>query len=682
MAARKELDEISRRRNPTPEARRDFSLQCRLRMSYKYRALPRGHIRILILHPGSGRQGLRCSLESASLDSDPSYEAISYCWGSSDKTHNILCHGHRMAITKSLYEALWQFRYPDRPRRLWADAVCINQGDISERNAQVEEMHNVYRKATRSLVWLGNESSTDHFVFEAIRKLQPALEDFPKVHEGGVAFLEWCFSKADLNERVNAIDSNLKTDAACSAFAAVNGRDIFRRAWIVQELAVAETPLLCCGTQCMDFDTFALCFDFITWALWNASVWLPWMSYGTFHLCTMRTRRLIFRSDETSVLELLTTASYHWGFRCMLAVDYAYAIRGLLREESRTTIPVDYSLDHIDLYQRIIANAVKLGEVAGLWDCLAYGNHGRAQGGHAIPSWVPDISQNGAHYFTRSFQAWTTTNVEAPLPEMENSAILVVAGALVTSLQVVDSQLESFKMKHSLCYCCETISPVTFTADHFKSLCYPEQAGMATYPIASCEEGRVCVQTSVLRALCHRVQLLRRICALMSWDPSGRAFFEDDHAWRAICLDVDQFQQRLGDAIPFDRSHWQRLCTACPYGDMEAMVPAARSLLASLSEADLEQLYECYSIWAPKLAVDPTNCYARTVSGELAWVPSVSQPGDQIAILALPVSRMPLVLRPDGKGCHKVIGEAFVYGIMDGEATPESIDDVVEIRLS
>jgi hypothetical protein len=45
---------------------------------------------------------------------------------------------------------------------LWADAICINQSDINERNTQVKLMGEIYRTATRVHVWLGLDSPKGH----------------------------------------------------------------------------------------------------------------------------------------------------------------------------------------------------------------------------------------------------------------------------------------------------------------------------------------------------------------------------------------------------------------------------------------------------------------------------------------------------------------------------------------
>jgi hypothetical protein len=78
---------------------------------------------------------------------------------------------------------------------------------------------------------------------------------------------------------------------------------------------------------------------------------------------------------------------------------------------------------------------------------------------------------------------------------------------------------------------------------------------------------------------------------------------------------------------------------------------------------------------------------AKTSKNNLALVPETTQEGDVIAILA--GGRVPYVLRPaltkndDDASCrlYTFVGDAYVYGIMDGQAWPKDSSELSVIRM-
>ncbi|CAI6088281.1 unnamed protein product [Clonostachys chloroleuca] len=130
--------------------------------TYKYTALsgPR-IIRVLRLSGGS-TDNLFAELVETNLDHACSYEAISYVWGSAEKSHTLnLRGGSPVKITESLYHALKDIRYStieDGPRYLWADGACINQEDIDERSQQVGLMAEIYGSALKVITYVGQDT--------------------------------------------------------------------------------------------------------------------------------------------------------------------------------------------------------------------------------------------------------------------------------------------------------------------------------------------------------------------------------------------------------------------------------------------------------------------------------------------------------------------------------------------
>ncbi|KAI1748596.1 HET-domain-containing protein [Xylaria castorea] len=86
------------------------------------------------------------------------YEALSYVWGvqQQQQQHYIFLDGRarRFPVTRNLYEALRSLRLPHSDRRLWVDAVCINQGDHEEKKVQLGLLRRVYRQAEKVIAYL------------------------------------------------------------------------------------------------------------------------------------------------------------------------------------------------------------------------------------------------------------------------------------------------------------------------------------------------------------------------------------------------------------------------------------------------------------------------------------------------------------------------------------------------
>ncbi|KAM0421042.1 hypothetical protein ACHAPT_011113 [Fusarium lateritium] len=96
-----------------------------------------------------------CDVRAVPLKSDPSYETLSYVWGDQSVTRQITCDGSPRVITESLYLALSRLRLRDRTRTVWIDQLCIDQTNEVEKSRQVSVMRDIYRKASRGLIWLG-----------------------------------------------------------------------------------------------------------------------------------------------------------------------------------------------------------------------------------------------------------------------------------------------------------------------------------------------------------------------------------------------------------------------------------------------------------------------------------------------------------------------------------------------
>ncbi|KAL0940316.1 het domain-containing protein [Colletotrichum truncatum] len=149
--------------------------------SYRYQPLPTPSeqertppfTRLLLLRPGSAEDPFEAHLELVNIEQAPPYEALSYTWGKpTDESRDyIWLEGHPLLIKPNLEDALRSLRLPNLSRRLWIDALCIDQSNLDERARQVQYMRLVYKHATRVIVWLGLKTVGTHEAFLAAERL-------------------------------------------------------------------------------------------------------------------------------------------------------------------------------------------------------------------------------------------------------------------------------------------------------------------------------------------------------------------------------------------------------------------------------------------------------------------------------------------------------------------------------
>jgi hypothetical protein len=140
---------------------------------YRYSDLSSTNIRLLRLLPSEAANGLRCDLFEYPLvnSNKPShpYEALSYVWGSEDKPKSITINNQNLHVTQNLYAALLRLQDDPCSRVIWVDAICIDQANEKEKEDQLPLMAEIYAKARRVVVWLGEAENDSERALEAIR---------------------------------------------------------------------------------------------------------------------------------------------------------------------------------------------------------------------------------------------------------------------------------------------------------------------------------------------------------------------------------------------------------------------------------------------------------------------------------------------------------------------------------
>jgi hypothetical protein len=204
-------------------------------LPYQYQKLTEPDaLRLVLLKPSNDLEGpLDCDLLSTTLSNCENdlldhYTALSYVWGDSSRRVLIKVAGRILSITGSLDTALRHLRDLSRVRRIWADAICINQDDFEERNQQVRQMASVYATAQHTIIWVGEGTAETDELFRTLK------------HLGSQRLL----GRSAEVPQVTGISREVVLSASQSILA----RQWFRRVWVLQELVRSRDPWVQCGT--------------------------------------------------------------------------------------------------------------------------------------------------------------------------------------------------------------------------------------------------------------------------------------------------------------------------------------------------------------------------------------------------------------------------------------------------
>jgi hypothetical protein len=119
-------------------------------------------IRLLYLSPRNVPNGsIRDAIEHVFLSTAPLYTAVSWMWGALSDLIEFQVDGQTIMIPQNLLRVIEQLRDESQHRRIWIDAICIDQKSLKERNHQVQMMGQIYRNANYVVACLTGKGSSD-----------------------------------------------------------------------------------------------------------------------------------------------------------------------------------------------------------------------------------------------------------------------------------------------------------------------------------------------------------------------------------------------------------------------------------------------------------------------------------------------------------------------------------------
>lgn len=612
-------------------------------------------------------------------------------------------------VAENLRTALLNIRKPGQSCTLWVDAVCIDQNTVWERNHQVSIMGEIYRNAARTIVWMGdNRPPLTERVYAMVDEL--AAEAISRQHSSTEIDLNGLsLPLLDVGNVESPLFDRYKEDFTILHLAHASW---WFRAWTAQELLLASQAVVMTGTFTMDWDRFSRGVDYgFAIGIWNPvylgivvdPVVTPYLSTRALRKRRRPSSKPIPAQSKAStvadaLLELLIKCRFR---QASDPRDKVYALLGLLDgHASALGIEPEYGLSTSQVY-RLAAKKLLLhsDHLDLLGACVPTANR-------ELPSWVPDWSvtasgpQPLAHDARgRPRQTHASRGTRAtPRFLGDDGDILVLAG-------------------HELA----TITDLSPVLHHL-------YRDTASYPII--KRGDTLLErlsalgqmfAHLLRVFWDLSAVVPHLAAFSDWEAFARASptppSQDDPsppsdmpthpgpgtpvaATATTTTAEDGEGEGCGGGDGYDplAVYWQTLCTGTEAeggrGATARLFYAWRASLRAIFELRrwrtdsllrplafvgyLMKTWRGYSRFAGLLECVYERRLGRGEGGLLVLLPAAAEVGDRVVLAK--GGRVPLVLRRDGEGGYRLVGEAYVHGAMRGEMFVDEKCGEIRIR--
>jgi hypothetical protein len=720
VQASKKLYSLTRNRDKDDDKRpSEDELEAAPMLEYQYTDLSdtKRCIRLLELQPGPRHSLIICQLNEIFLEaSTHQYDALSYVWGSSNgDSISIQVNDARLDIGASLHCALEDLRDTALPRVLWADAICIDQSNDAERGDQVLLMREIYRNAACTVCYLGPKAKTTRIVYSMLEELAHdarTLEAPAKLEMDAVPtffhHLPVRPAKTPLSEKY----------AGDSTIVAMAGSVWWHRAWTMQELVLSSNAVMTTGRYTMDWATFCTAVDHGL----NLQIWGP-VNFGFsmnpvvvpyLSLRTLIEQRRYHRvhglgAPAVDLLHLLTNSRHRSSTD---ARDKVYSVLGLLRDRypkaldperaDALKIELGYGYDVIYVYRRMCQELILKSEnldVLGICPGTTL----------PLPSWATDWSSTKAigspltqDSLDRSRTTHATRHSKSNIRFSDDGACMVISGFGITTLVAVaeflpvpilasrssDVVLETAKreiaeftpnFKGMVPDFDSMKAPTKQKFDVFKARCRIS-AALAWFLVK--------VFTSlfifIIRACFYAIKLQLRVwdhdfgdlihvfTTLFAWErfasaqpPTNPGSAPGSVYWQTLCAGTYKNESIDETEVLFEK--WSELLR--PLRKFTRRYPwIVRNFPLAAIMVYMKANWHGYAEFWPYIACSQRRCLGRAENGWLCLLPEEAAMGD-IVVLAKG-GRVPLVIRLGEEG-YSFVGEAYIQGIMDGEAFEE-----------
>ena len=628
-------------------------------MPYAYQPLNHasGDIRLLSLPIGSNsiedpNEPLRCCIEHVPsrlrfpFDEDQisesgnspweDYDALSYEWSIPEPRRIILLDGQPFEVTPNLYGALRRVQQTARKEnrqwiKLWVDAICIDQSNVSERNIQVSRMRYIYSFASTVYCTLTPYSLTPNPTFEEWNNVP---FDFEADMDNAGRMIPHLakLPQAAQDAMIKSLESDYSNAMAAGWFVMIRfmSNSYWSRLWVVQEIALArQRVVVIAGRHSFEFEDISS----IAWMMWNgmhtiaklicrAYKRLPPSSWT--HVAEIAWQRLN-REERTEGPEDFDTVYMvlrkTMSSLCADPRDRVYGALGIISRDQSAKVSVDYSASVEQVYTCFAASVIEHTRSLTLLRLCSKTCTHEAK----MPSWVPDLRTKFSTLLATENSASSRMN-HLIQPRITSKSQLLLPGICIDH---VDGLAATIDPQAQL-----DVVPVGNPGrlDHWYSnfdglkvafwstlLCWEDQSATAPLPLTRAHLEVMCRMSPFARNLQKFFQVNKEF--VIAGNAVESFFAEHDHS-KSYLEHMQIWEDMLGQYIPLHRHHRM----------------------------------------------------AFTTSGRLGLVPADTRKTD--AIYALRGLKYLAVLRKHNDA-WKFVGQCYVYGLMDG-TSPDIVQRLEE----
>jgi hypothetical protein len=614
------------------------------------------------------------------------FEALSYCWESEDLEREIILDGKRTKVPKNLEAALQALLLLPEAKsgmKFWADFLCIRQNDTAEKNHQVRLMRKIYASAMSVVAWIGSEADESNKVIDMMERIDMSTGSIYLQVEQGTSVADNQLQEFSLvrSWSGSTLPLNDLSKAPLQSLEALLSRNYWKRLWIIQELALNRNmTLFLCGIKSFSRSMIIRICKFcknraeeIDSAIRSQEIQddashldVPHVSGRIWPL--VYTLEKLLRMTEYDVIDTVLSA----GRKAMVKDkrDKIYGLLGLLPQTIQAEVRPDYDLPveitYTNFAKSLLVSTNRLDTFLS-W-CVF-----REEA--LTASWVPDWTEP----FDRRHINWLKKR-QASKDTLSSwgfgdcSKYLTCTSIIVDSITATGITPESSSFYHRK-------SPSTMS--HSIDKTHPNRYG-----------DKSTVSKALLRTLTNDHPFSnkgqRSILDIywIDWNLVNNSSEEDEHLSALSMQNTTSLNHWWWSFDCFRQANASFSVLGYPFwtffASLQSNEPPKLEFGGRRTEQDSLTLdyVGASDMKLARLSLSERKLIT-TKTGYLGLAPCAANVGDEVVILY--GCNFPVILRRDNEGFHKVIGECYVDGVMDGEiidAKDRGEYQEVEITLS